>query len=99
MGQTQLVSALAKALCIDGAAILAVGRGRFDVIVEITPAAFDGLSPNQAELGEIDCRGVIVTTAGSGKDEDRIAAVAGGAMVDFRSRFLAPRVGVAEDPV
>jgi PhzF family phenazine biosynthesis protein len=44
-----------------------------------------GIVPDMANLGEIECRGVIVTAPG-----DRS---------DFVSRFFAPRVGVSEDPV
>ena len=43
------------------------------------------LQPNFTELERVDCTGIIVTAPG---DE-----------VDFVSRFFAPRVGVAEDPV
>jgi PhzF family phenazine biosynthesis protein len=43
------------------------------------------LSPGFGTLGEVECRGVIVTAKG-----DRS---------DFVSRFFAPRVGVPEDPV
>ena len=43
------------------------------------------LHPDIAALGRVACRGVIVTARG--KD------------ADFVSRFFAPRVGVAEDPV
>ncbi len=43
------------------------------------------LQPDFSELEKVDCTGIIVTAPG---DE-----------VDFVSRFFAPRVGVAEDPV
>jgi len=43
------------------------------------------LQPDFDELEKVDCTGIIVTAPG---DE-----------VDFVSRFFAPRVGVAEDPV
>lgn len=43
------------------------------------------LRPNFSELEFVDCEGVIVTAPG---DE-----------VDFVSRFFAPRMGIAEDPV
>jgi PhzF family phenazine biosynthesis protein len=43
------------------------------------------LDPDFAALGKVDCRGIIVTARG-----DRS---------DFVSRFFAPRVGIAEDPV
>jgi PhzF family phenazine biosynthesis protein len=43
------------------------------------------LEPDIAELGRLDCTGIIVTAAG----ED----------ADFVSRFFAPQAGIAEDPV
>ncbi|MFZ5578896.1 MAG: PhzF family phenazine biosynthesis protein, partial [Pseudomonadota bacterium] len=43
------------------------------------------LVPDQALLGTLDLRGVIVT--------------APGLEVDFVSRFFAPKLGIAEDPV
>ena len=43
------------------------------------------LQPDFSELDKIDCEGIIVTAPG---DE-----------VDFVSRFFAPRMGIAEDPV
>jgi PhzF family phenazine biosynthesis protein len=43
------------------------------------------LHPDFSELEQIDCEGIIVTAPG---DE-----------VDFVSRFFAPRMGIAEDPV
>ena len=43
------------------------------------------LTPNIPDLGRVDARGIVVTAPGR--------------QVDFVSRFFAPRVGVAEDPV
>jgi predicted PhzF superfamily epimerase YddE/YHI9 len=43
------------------------------------------ITPNQALLGQLDLRGVIIT--------------APGIEVDFVSRFFAPRLGIPEDPV
>lgn len=43
------------------------------------------IAPDMAKLGEIECRGLIVTARGE--------------RCDFVSRFFAPRVGVPEDPV
>jgi len=43
------------------------------------------LQPDFSELEKIDCEGIIVTAPGS--------------EVDFVSRFFAPRMGIAEDPV
>ncbi len=64
-----------------------VGRNRFDWIVELADEqAVRTLRPNMTALAEVECRGVIVTAAGSGK-------------YDFVSRFFAPRYGIPEDPV
>jgi predicted PhzF superfamily epimerase YddE/YHI9 len=43
------------------------------------------ITPNQALLGQLDLRGVIIT--------------APGVDVDFVSRFFAPKFGIPEDPV
>lgn len=43
------------------------------------------LQPDLTELKKLDCRGIIVTAPGDNKD--------------FVSRFFAPAVGIAEDPV
>ncbi len=69
------------------ARVLFVGRNRFDYLIQL-PSATDvsTLAPDMAQLAKIDCRGVIVTAAADGH-------------YDFVSRFFAPRVGIAEDPV
>ena len=65
-----------------------LGRNRFDYLVEIaSEASVRALAPDFHRLGTIETRGVIVT-----------AWTSGGAY-DFVSRFLAPAVGVDEDPV
>jgi len=65
-----------------------VGRSRFDYLVEVADGrAVRRLDPDFARLAKVDCRGVVVTAASD----------APGA--DFISRFFAPAVGVAEDPV
>jgi PhzF family phenazine biosynthesis protein len=64
-----------------------VGRNQFDYLVEV--ASEDDLrraKPDMARLQKVQCRGVILTAAGSGG-------------FDFVSRFFAPASGVAEDPV
>lgn len=48
-------------------------------------ATVRAITPNQALLGELDLRGIIVTAPGTD--------------VDFVSRFFAPKLGVSEDPV
>ncbi|GHC89044.1 oxidoreductase [Nocardiopsis terrae] len=76
---------LAEAL---GAEPLWVGRGGTDdLLVELADeAAVRSLAPDQARLSGIRARGVIVTARG----EDG---------PDIVSRFFAPSVGIAEDPV
>jgi PhzF family phenazine biosynthesis protein len=70
-----------------GTPVAWVGRSRFDVLVELpTEAAVRALAPDLAALAKVEGRGFIVTARGSGT-------------YDFVSRFFAPRVGVAEDPV
>jgi PhzF family phenazine biosynthesis protein len=65
-----------------------VGRSVFDYLVGVADeATVRALSPDIAALGRIDARGFIVT------------ARADAPGVDFVSRFFAPAVGVAEDPV
>lgn len=67
---------------------LFVGKTRFDYLVVLdSPQAVLAVRPDYAKLGEIPCRGVIVT------------ARANDGEFDFVSRFFAPAVGVNEDPV
>jgi PhzF family phenazine biosynthesis protein len=64
------------------------GRNRFDLLVELgDEETLKNLRPDIRKVGELDCRGVIVTSS----SEDPA--------FDFASRFFAPRVGVDEDPV
>jgi len=111
--QASLPSAatLAKALGVDVSGVVAVGKGRFDVLCELTQAEFDRMKPAQDLLSAIDCRGVVVTTKGcEGSQDAERASLAAAAVtatpgaqsrlaIDFRSRFFGPRVGVPEDPV
>jgi predicted PhzF superfamily epimerase YddE/YHI9 len=63
-------------------------RNRMDYLVELPDeAAVRGLRPNMQRLAALPVRGVIVTARSSAAEWD------------FVSRFFAPRVGVAEDPV
>ncbi|MCG7865330.1 MAG: PhzF family phenazine biosynthesis protein [Candidatus Thiodiazotropha taylori] len=63
-------------------------RGREDLLAVYHSAhQVRTLSPDQIALSNISCRGVITTAPG---DEDG---------VDFISRFFAPALGIAEDPV
>ena len=72
-----------------GAEPVYVGRSHFDVLVEVaSEAEVRALKPDLGRLAGVEARGVIVT-----------ARAEGGAGYDFVSRFFAPRVGVAEDPV
>ncbi|MBI5523716.1 MAG: PhzF family phenazine biosynthesis protein [Desulfarculus sp.] len=71
-----------------GARPLAVAKNRLDYLVEVaTPGEVAALDPDMALLKQVACRGVMVTSQGGGPE------------VDFVSRFFAPAVGVAEDPV
>jgi PhzF family phenazine biosynthesis protein len=65
-----------------------VVRSAFDLLVEVgTDREVREARPDFRRLGELDCRGVIVTST---SDDARF---------DFVSRFFAPGVGVNEDPV
>ena len=71
-----------------GAALLYVGRSRFDYLVELeSDSAVRSLTPDLAALRRVGTRGVIVTA----RSEDPA--------YDFVSRFFAPGAGVDEDPV
>ena len=71
-----------------GARATFVGRGTYDLLVEVASAAeVRMLAPDFGALGRVQARGVIVTARG---DEPGF---------DFVSRFFAPAVGVNEDPV
>lgn len=76
---------LLEALGVDAAF---VGRSRFDYLVEVADAGqVRRIAPDLARLAQVECRGAIVT------------APSDAAGADFVSRFFAPAVGVAEDPV
>jgi PhzF family phenazine biosynthesis protein len=65
-----------------------VGRSAFDLLVEVgAERDVRSARPDFRRLGELDCRGLIVTSTA---DEGRF---------DFVSRFFAPAAGVDEDPV
>ncbi len=72
-----------------GVSSVFVGRANGDYLVELLSAdEVINLSPNIAELTNIDCRGIIVT-----------AEAASDANYDFVSRFFSPHKGIVEDPV
>ena len=74
-------------------AVLYVGRNKYDIIVELdSVAAVDSLAPNYDLLKAIDCRGVIVTAAGSSTQ-----CPAHWPTADFVSRFFGPSMGIPED--
>jgi len=80
---------LLEALRVKPARVATVARSTYDWIVELDdPAAVRDASPDFAALTAVDCRGVSLTAAGGGD---------GGA--DVVSRFFAPRLRIAEDPV
>jgi len=65
-----------------------VGRSQFDYFLELgTAEEVRAIRPDFKQLGQVDCRGVIVTAR---SDETRF---------DFISRFFGPSVGIDEDPV
>jgi PhzF family phenazine biosynthesis protein len=67
---------------------LYVGKNEFDFLVEVAAEeTVRNLKPDFARLGRLDVRGTMVTCKSSSAD------------YDFVSRFFAPAVGVAEDPV
>jgi PhzF family phenazine biosynthesis protein len=68
--------------------VLAVERGRFDYLIQVADeATVRALHPDLQRLVEVETRGVCVTAPA---DTDGL---------DFVSRFFAPRIGIAEDPV
>ena len=78
----------------DISEILAKGLGRQPLAVLAaddylavfdSEAAVRAITPDQALLGQLDLRGVIITAPGTD--------------VDFVSRFFAPKFGIPEDPV
>jgi PhzF family phenazine biosynthesis protein len=72
-----------------GVPVIAVFRTPFDWLVEVEDeAAVRALDPDFAALARLGPRGVIVTSRASSP-----------AAYDFVSRFFAPAVGIAEDPV
>ncbi|MGH7675795.1 MAG: PhzF family phenazine biosynthesis protein [Gemmatimonadales bacterium] len=77
--------ALATAL---GVQPCAAGRTRFDYLIEVdSEDAVRRLAPDFAAIGRLGARGVIVTSRASTDG------------YDFVSRFFAPGLGIAEDPV
>ncbi|WP_205629661.1 PhzF family phenazine biosynthesis protein [Jiangella muralis] len=81
-----VIDGLAAAL---GATPVWTGRSRFDVLAVLeSETAVRELVPDFVALEAIEARGIIVTA----RTDD-------GALYDFVSRFFAPAVGVAEDPV
>ncbi len=81
-------------LGFDGAVAVYTTGALGDLLVELPgEQAVRALAPDPAALSRLDCRGVIVTArAAAGAEHD-------GAGYDFVSRFFAPAVGIAEDPV
>lgn len=76
---------LLEALGVDA---VAVGRTRFDYIVEVrNEAILRALAPDFGRLAHVETRGVMVTCRAANEE------------FDFVSRFFAPAVGIDEDPV
>lgn len=73
---------------ILGVPCFLAGKNRLDYLVEVPDEeALLGLQPDFDALLRLPCRGMIVTCRSTSKK------------FDFMSRFFAPAVGVAEDPV
>ncbi|WP_422923605.1 PhzF family phenazine biosynthesis protein [Singulisphaera sp. PoT] len=84
---TEAPAGLAESL---GVPLRFVGSYGMDYLCEVeSEEVLRGLAPDFARLRSIRTRGVIATSL----------AGAGGAGYDFVSRFFAPGVGIAEDPV
>jgi predicted PhzF superfamily epimerase YddE/YHI9 len=87
---------IADALGIQAGEIVSIRKGRDDLLVHISPAAFGMVSAHvSAALARFECRGVIVTAECCpphlhAPQSDRAR---------FSSRFFAPRCGIPEDPV
>jgi PhzF family phenazine biosynthesis protein len=72
-----------------GCKVIYCGQNKMDMLVEVeSEAAVRGLAPDITALSRLQSRGVIVTAGGDGESR-----------YDFVSRFFAPNVGIAEDPV
>ena len=85
--EAESVPGLAAALGDEVVGAYRTGGG--DVVAELADeTAVALLDPDPAMVATVDARGVVVTAAAD-TDTDR----------DFVSRFFAPNVGVAEDPV
>jgi PhzF family phenazine biosynthesis protein len=67
--------------------VLAVHKGKYDLLVEVNRETFGIIVPNFSVLTHVPCRGVVVTCVGNGGD------------VSFQSRWFGPQSGVPEDPV
>jgi PhzF family phenazine biosynthesis protein len=71
-----------------GTKVLFLGRSRFDYLAEVgSENAVRSLHPDFTKIGQLQTRGLIVTSSASSAD------------CDYVSRFFAPAAGVAEDPV
>jgi len=76
-----------------GAKPVFVGQTIYDYVVELEDeGTVRGLRPNIAAIAGFGGRGVIVTAAAAKTEQGPMA-------YDFVSRFFAPGVGIAEDPV
>lgn len=75
-------------LDLEGGHLVWSGRGRTDVLLEVSDAGWvRAYAPDVGAIRAVDARCVIITAPG---DEEG---------VDFVSRVFGPRVGVDEDPV
>ncbi|MEM8783421.1 MAG: PhzF family phenazine biosynthesis protein [Planctomycetota bacterium] len=94
---------LLEALGLDAPQVASGGVhfGPYDFLVELdTPDRVAELEPDFAALGQLECRGVAVTAAVP-EDHPRAESHQPGGFHGARivSRFFAPRLRIAEDPV
>lgn len=96
--EAALPDGLIAALGVDGSPAR-TAKGRYDWLVELADeAAVRRASPDFSKLAEYEGRGVVITApADASRAGDDASSEA--AALDVVSRFFAPRLRVAEDPV
>ncbi|MEZ5334591.1 MAG: PhzF family phenazine biosynthesis protein [Methanolobus sp.] len=84
--ETEAPEGLLEALGVEKAAY--IGKNAFDYLVELeSEEEIRNMKPDFSRLTKIKCRGISVTSVSSSGE------------YDFVSRFFAPSIGIAEDPV
>jgi PhzF family phenazine biosynthesis protein len=77
--------------------VLALHKGKFDILVEVSQETFLNIHPKMDVLINVQARGVVVTCVGGGGSSKSGDSNDGN--VHFRSRWFGPQSGVPEDPV